>query len=629
MGWTRVLFVTALIAALCVTAACGGDGSGGGFDVGVAANSGSSSGGGSSSSSSSGGSSSSGSSSGGSSSTSNPPYLPFYATATSDTAGLFLVSQENLTGTSLPITSEPLTAFLGAATQYTLSASNRVVSFQRYSIMYAATGADGNVHVYGLPLATGNALPVQLSSFTLGSRQYCSAFSAQTNLKDPTTLFVVLDIATECTKDDVYEVVHWTDSPTAAPQSVTIPFLPMTALYQPGGLLGGLLVDSNSGTLSYYAGTTFTNPITIASGLSSWVVQYQSSVGVTGNMAEGDSAFLDLTGPAGEALWRVSYDGTASVVHTVAGQLGSFVADDTNIYFYDAVASTSQQHVFQQPINSNSPAEIELYTATPVVADPAAQDILVPLQLIGSDDQRLVVTATSYDLANLPPIGVAPTVLSSSVQSLQVGVAATPTTIAGPFTSALLNAFMTSPTIGDYAAQNVYVNVLSSQNSGATRSYTGEVFSPEGAVVTAAVANSTFIAVPPFYRPQASWSQSFFGPVLQYSGITDSNGMLGGSTITPFAVTSGAGAPLLGSDGQTYRVPAGQAPILLAASSTALTGNFTVLTYGSPGDGYGAYSTLMVELFGGVTMQPTALAIDLSQGVLAPISQSGASVSGF
>ena len=35
--------------------------------------------------------------------------------------------------------------------------------------------------------------------------------------------------------------------------------------------------------------------------------------------------------------------------------------------------------------------------------------------------------------------------------------------------------------------------------------------------------------------------------------------MLGGSTITPFAVTSGAGAPLLGSDGQTYRVPAGQA----------------------------------------------------------------------
>jgi hypothetical protein len=317
-------------------------------------------------------------------------------------------------------------------------------------------------------------------------------------------------------------------------------------------------------------------------------------------------------------------------VYTVRGQLGGFVADDTNIYFYDAVAGTSQQHVYQQPLNSSTPAEIELFTATPVVAD--AQDqgaIYAPLQLLGSNDERLVMTSTIYDVNNLPPPAVAPTVLSSSVLSLNIGAPGAPTTIAGPFTSALLNAFMTAPIIGDYTAQNLYVNVLYSQNSGTTRSYSGEVLAPDGTVLVAPVANSTFIAVPPFYRPQSSWGEAFFGPVLQYSGITDTSGMLGGSTITPYAAASGAVAPLLDAAGSVYHVPAGQAPILVAASSTALTGMFTALTGAAPEDGYGAYSTLMVELFGGVTAQPSALAIDLPQGLLAPITQAGASVTGF
>lgn len=578
----------------------------------------------SSSSGSSSSSSGSSTSSGGAASTAGV-YLPYKGSSKS-----LLVSSKNL---AAPPESVDFNLALSAngpaffADQLQLDGSKRLTGFERYSAVFTGAGPDGNYHVYGVQLAdvTGTPAPVQLSNLSLPQSMVCQTFGGQTNILDPTTVFVVQSInSLVCGRNDTFVLIHWADLPTVAPIPTQIPNEPLAALYQPDGTLGGLLVfDTVQGYLDFFGASALSGaPTILATGVTAVQLQYDSSLITTGSLAAGSTEFVDVTTNSGEQLLRVSYSGATTSIYQVTGVLGGFVADSANLYFYDAVSATSQQHIYQQPLSATSPAEIELFTASPVVYNSHGLDTLVPMQLLGANGKQLVVANTTYDLTRLPPIGAAPPVpLSTSIQSLAVGVSGTPTTLAGPLDNIWVSAFMTTPTPGDYASQVVYLNELipSASNAG-HYSYTSEVLSATGTVLSGPQSNATFIEVPRCDASQRGTPlANYYAPVLQFSGITDADGMLGGSTVTNFEVSGPPNPPLQDTNGNNFLVPANSAPVLCAASSSVLTGSLEgssqILAPGS--NPY--FSAVIPQLFSTLLPQ-TGIAINLSSGQIAEVA---------
>jgi hypothetical protein len=238
-------------------------------------------------------------------------------------------------------------------------------------MMYAAAGADGNVHVYGLNLSNSAIAPapVQAGSLSVAALSaICDFGQAETNLTDPTTLFIVLHIAssTGCGKPgDVWEVVRYKDSAATAPLVVNINTTTMSALYKAGGALGGLvLLDSPAQILWFYSDSTFSARTNLVGAVTDYSVLFATDQDNRVSLSASVD-FFAVTTATGEFIYRVNSAGSSANVFTAAGTLGLVaVGDDTSLYFTDNItAGTTTVKIYQQPINTTGiPALLLLST---------------------------------------------------------------------------------------------------------------------------------------------------------------------------------------------------------------------------------------------------------------------------
>lgn len=524
-------------------------------------------------------------------------YLPFVATSSSGgETGLFVVPSDNLSAPPIFVTRTPTssqTVLVEALSkQLASNSSNMAASASPYALLYAAAGGDGSVHLYALTLSNTSVAPsaTQVSSLALSSTDdICPAnAAAQTKLTDPTTLFVVLHTNPGGTSScghggDVYQVIHYTDSATTAPSVVQIAPAGglvgnvFTALYRQDGSLGGLvLLDSATGALQFYSDNTFTNPVTTATGGTSWSdLIDDSSVDNTAGMGA-QTAFLAVTTSSGTALWRVTASGVASKVYTASGSLGLFsAADNSNVYFTDWVEQRGAQSIYQESIGGGAP--IALYSTTAGSLPPAP-----PYTVVGSTGVVLV-------LATEGP--------SSSIVTLPVGKPATPTRIAGPFSGAAVPTLCPA-TSGDVSSDVLLVNVIATTSAGATTTATSstEILTPAGVVEQPVLNDSAFVAAP----------GCGFGSVLQVRGITDTTGGYGGGTVSALNLGSFVATQLATTSGNgSYPVPAG---------------DFLGATFLTNTVGLGAVIPVAGGASGGV-------AVDLAKNLLVPVSVAGSNVS--
>lgn len=510
-----------------------------------------------------GGGGGSGSGGGGSGSGSSAFYLPYVATSTSGgETGLFVVPSDNLSTTPIFVTRTTASAqgveVLAHSDSLTRNSAGVVTSAAPYGLLYAAVGSDGNFHIYALRLGDTSVAPaaIQASSLSLAAlTDICRSSFAQTNLYDPTTLFVVLDTNVGGTSscgngNDVYQVVRYTDSSTSAPAVVNITTPvgvpnPFVALYQSSGALGGLvMLDSSSSALKLYSDATFTNSSVLVSSVTSWYDLVDDS-SVNGTASQGAStAFLLVATGGGSSIWRVTATGAASSVYATTGTVSApaqSVADANNVYFMDTDFQGGTQTIVQEAIGGGTP--IDLYSA-PIGGLPVAM-----YSLVGSNGTSLVLTSTTTSLGGVP---------TTSVLTLPVGTPGTPTNIAGPFSGLLgVTATMCPEAFGDVASDDLLLTTQETTTSGSatTYSYASEVLTPAGAVKQAALANSAFLV-----GGLSGTCGAESGSVLQARGITDTNGGYGGATVSAFELSSLTTTGLTTTTGSgTYLVPTGYA----------------------------------------------------------------------
>ena len=558
-------------------------------------------GGGAATSTGSGGTTPAGSDPGGSSQGSSPSfYLPFVATSSNGgETGLFVVPSDNLAATPVFVTQTPSSAqsmaVLALSKELAPNNSNVVTSSSPYALLYTATGSDGNAHVYALNLSDVAVAPAatQVSSLSLSSvADICSILgSAQTEVSDPTTLFVVLHTnaggQSNCgSGGDVYQVIHYADSATTAPTVVDIttsmpalgasaPPYGLVPLYQTSGALGGMvLLNSTTGDLDFYSDDTFTNPTVLAAGVTSWSdIVDDSAVDNTGGVGA-TTAFLSVTTSNGTSLWRVTSSGTASTIYSASGSLQG-VADQSNVYFTDTVLLSGQK-IYQEAISGGTPAELYGTTVSGLTIPPQ-------YRLVGSNGTVLVLTTSTLSTSGNAAMLVA---------TLPVGTPATPTNIAGPF-SGIMTAALCPATFGDVTSDDLLLNVTlgASNGSTATTTYSTEVLTPAGAVKQAILTDSTFALLP--------GCGNGFGSVLQISGITDTGGGYGGGTVSALNLSSFSTTPLSTTSGNgSYTIPSGDTLSVAFLSDTI---------------GLGAVFPQAGRVAGGI-------GVDLSKDLIVPVS---------
>jgi hypothetical protein len=486
-------------------------------------------------------------------------YLPFVASTTgSGATGLFVIPSNDLSATPIFVTKTAAGAqtveVVGFSKNPTSNSSNVVTSTTPYALLYLAVGSDGNAHLYSVNLSDVSVAPsaTQVSSLSLSAlSDICSIVgSAQTNLYDPTTLFVVLRTnaagSSSCGNGgDVYRVAHYSDSSTTDPTVVDIntPTAALggmfTALYQTSGALGGLVLLDATGDLDFYTSGAFTSPTVLTSGVTSALdLVDDSSVNSTGYLGA-STAFLSVTTSSGSSVWRVPSSGEASSIFSASGILGvTGVADTQNVYFTDTVALSGSERIYQEAISGGTP--MELYSA------PVAPGSIY--FLVGSNGTSLVLTSTTVSITGtVPTIGST----STSLLTLPVGNAATPTVIAGPF-SGQVSAAMCPATFGNVASDDLLLNVTETATTGSTTtySYSSEVLAPSGGVTQATLADSAFLGLPA--------CTGNFGTVLQARGITDTNGGYGGGTVNAFDLSTSSVTALSTTSGSgSYTISAG------------------------------------------------------------------------
>jgi hypothetical protein len=477
------------------------------------------------------------------------PYtaLPVPGTAGGST-GLFVMPSNNLESSPTPqfvTTAKP--QFLGMAFQFTIG--NGTFTSTPALIIYAAAGSDRNTHIYGLKAGDTSTVPTptQVSSLSLSpTQQICGFSQAQTDLADPTTVFSILDISPgQCgTGGDVFEVVHYKDSPTTAPMIAAINTTLIYTLYQDGKLDGLILYDSNALSLNRYADDTFTSPVQLMTGVSSSFGLRLATLN-DGTTFGGTVAYLNLTTSSGPALYRIDSSSLAlTQVHQgVIGLVG--VPDKNNFYFTD-VTSGSVTVFYQVPLSGGTP--LAIYSAPYTTG-------LSSYLLLGTNDS---VLAFQFLTALGSPAGTT----TNFFYTIPIGVASTTaTTLGGPYVGNV-TAFVASPTLGDFRGTVILVDIINKLAGIPQQTAYSSVALPLSGTST----NPT---------PLANSSYPPMGPttVVQVTGITDVSGGQGGGTFSNINLSTLQGTVLTTTGGQPYVIPAGYVPGLVALGNNALLGN--------------------------------------------------------
>jgi hypothetical protein len=500
-------------------------------------------------------------------------WIPFSATpqtgSKSGKSGLFVVSSSAVGTLPAPsptwiTTAEP--TILGVAfTGY--PGSPAATSLTPDLLMYSAQGADGKLHVYGLSLANPSGSktppkPVQISNLAIPTSQaICGAGEVETNGSEPTSLAVVIHVATPeagskpgsqgycaAVPSGKYYLVPYTDSATTAPTLLSIPggTSTLSAIVNDGafvplnlksGLLGGIVYwDSATRDENFYASPLFTKPEVALGGVTGTPL---ACVNV-GAVTNGEENLLagEYLATASTAKGFGSYEFTpAGAAHEFfAGQAAGCVTDSTNLYFIGTPSGSSTASIYQEAASSLTSAQMLLSG----VSTSETQ----MFSLIGSNG--VVLAFQENSIASLG--------ITTSVKTVPLGVSSkTAKTIGGPFAGSLLSGFLATPR-GETAGDDwLFLTEISETVSAGKPvvAYASQVLDPTtGTSVLPASTHSVWQAF-------GAFTGELDGTVLEISGITDTDGGYGGGSLELVLVgsTTSPGKITL-TGGATYKVPA-------------------------------------------------------------------------
>jgi hypothetical protein len=525
--------------------------------------------------------------------TSSGFWIPYTATpilgSTGGKSGLFVIPSNTLESSPAPqwVSTTP-SQLLAIALQYSFGGG--ITTYTPDLMMYAAAGADGKTHVYGLNLSNTAEVPVpiQISSLSLpATKQICSSNQAETNLATPTTLFVVLEVtaAGQCNLGgETFEVVFYEDSATTEPTMVDITSNQFYSLYNGADLDGMVLFDSAAKALNLYKGGNFVAPTLLVSGVEAVLPIVTASIN-SGTEFGSSDVFLTVITASGSEQYRIGTSGTATKFHT--GLIGSAAVDNKNLYFADVTSPTTTT-IYQEPL-SGGPAKL-LYSGPSSTGS--------AYQLIGTNDSVLV-----FQLYK----GTSVTDATATLYSLPIGVTSTTPTKIGAY-DGVLTAFLASPSASDPAGNILFVTVMKETGSGdsTTTSYTGFAILPSDPSKQNEVKNAV-------YESFGILTSELTGSVWEVEGITDTDGGWGGGTVGHVNVTTLVSTDFKTTGGSAYKMPANYDGFLEGFSSDNI-----------------AAGTLLHEQSANFPKAATfGVAADLSENFLLPIKIENTNVSAF
>ncbi len=486
-------------------------------------------------------------------------WLPYYATPSSSSSGgssgLFVIPPSAITATTITptfITPSPTSeagSLIGVLPEFVLT-GGVLSGYFPYALAYWAVGADTNVHFYGLDLTNASVsapTPTQISSFSATSATaICDYGVAQTNLLNPSTSFAVIHLtSTTCgSGTDTYVVVHYMDSPTTAPTSITLPGAGtsltsnLTPLYSTSGALTGLIYVSNAGTMYKFADITFTSPTTLVSGITAWnSIDTGQGVKNTGAF-NGTTLFYSVTTTSGTNVMRVPYTGSSGNVYAALGTIDPVgTADATNVYFLDVTSTNT--NIVLEPIAGG--ATTTLSTFTTATRGSATLD--------GSDGVYVVLHQT-----NITGTGTSSTLeqVNATAGTGQLPILYANSVSAPNPVNGTVNVQVLAPTLGDFGGALVYISTTN-LTAGPTYAYSTQVRTASGNLVTGGAIQTGAV----FLGRGTFFSKS----ILELSGITDTaTPTYGGGTLYNVDMTTLAPSALVPQPTgglSTYVVPAG------------------------------------------------------------------------
>ena len=538
-------------------------------------------------------------------------WMPFSATPVTGTtggkSGLLVIPSYAVGSSPAPTPSFITTAeptLLGAT--FTLVGTFTAPTSVTPALMiYAAKGADGNLHVYGLNLTnpTNSSTPpkpVQITNLSVKAPNViCAAGQSQSNLTVPSTLSVVIHVATPTSTSScassptgTYYLVAYTSSATTAPTVLKIPggtstlsaisndgeFVALNS--QPSGALGGILYwdsvthDENFySTLAGFNGAPSKVPVTGVKGTPLACIGAYSFNGL--NHLGGD-----YLAAANTAKGYVSYVFTpaGAADEFFAGQASDCVTDTTHLFFLGTASGGTTGALYQETLSS--------LTAPLTLLPGVTSSGTLQYSLIGSNTAVVVIEKRA----------LAGTTFSTTLETAPVSVKSTSAkTIAGPYAgSTLLTGFLAAPTGQPAIDDQLFLSLRGETISGTTVkvTYSSHLLTPGGTTILTPPANTVWQAFGPL-------TNELNGEVLEITGITDTDGGFGGASlhVWPVGHTSGLAITLTG--GASYKVPG---TYLLSAA--------------------GFYGTTIAEgaLISATTQPSMGVAINAAKTVIVPIS---------
>ncbi|HLW84627.1 MAG TPA: hypothetical protein VKR60_05380 [Candidatus Sulfotelmatobacter sp.] len=517
--------------------------------------------------------------------------------------GLILIPSDKLSSSPAPsfLTTDS-TQLLGIGTQ--ISVNGGVATYSPQLMMYADTNSSGITKIFGVTLAGTSTLPTptQISNLAVPSgQQVCTiGFSSLTDVTQPTTLFVVIQVGTptQCSADTgTYEVVHYLDSPTTAPVVVSINTTEIQSIYQNGKLTGLLLVDSATSSFNFYKDDTFTSPTQKITSVSS--ANYFAGVLDEATLSTTGIFFSVTTTTAVNELYRI--DGSTAAVTLIqnlaAGSIGNAAEDDTNLYYIvltPGSGGTITATFNQVALVGGTP---KLLYTSPSFTETTA---VTGYQLIGSNDSVLVFEYYSVPFTN----GVEDvTKAIATIYTVPVGTSTTtPTTLANYSAGNVLTAgFMSTPAGSGLSSSTVFLTVRHATGTAPllTYTYTAVSLPPGGGTAPPPIANSA-------YSPLAIISTRLTDSVWQVTGITDTDGGYGGGTANSVNVATLADTPFTTTGGGNY------------VFTTGFLGDFFAISSNNIAVGFLNNSEAVIE--GTATLQEQGAAADLTKNFLYVLS---------
>ena len=527
-------------------------------------------------------------------------FLPLTAVPFSNTtgaSGLFVISTKSLDAAPIQITTDATSA-LGSTAPYSQDATTGSWSSGLpYAYAYTTIQAAGGDHIWLVNLSgTSTLVPTRVSSLTVPSLprqfggqvqyvQFCSTQVIAKNLADPSSAFIVLGLPTDSTNFCLpnasafkWLVVHASDGPNTDPVSLPTLSSGVLPLYQPDGMLAGLVALDSSHNLNFYRDETFTNPVQLLANIASFYGAQEPPLNARAARLSANPTYSFLVvqpqNTANESIYRIDYSGSisADLYDSPGAGVGQPIVDSGSAYIAFAVPTTGtagQEAVVKIPNGGGGAAQILSMFTPPDNGSP---------NLVGLAGGNLVFkTITSVD-----PIT---SLQGSVITTLSVDAPGTPTTIAS----------YTQPTSIAIAGSDVFVTITSRASGPALAfQYSTQILDASSGNVLQPTLQSSFFV-------------SDGAPIMQVRNITAPS-YLGGGQVYPLDLghlTSPPEVPLGLSSGATFSF----ANDTYLAGLQALTATIGVGDASTTGDGPGVL-----------------LAYDLAKGVIAPISMPNTSL---